>query len=649
VIFAVPLSVRAAGPSPAAPPPWGSIKPLLQQHCVKCHGPDKKKGDVDLSAALGAADEKSAARHRKLWRNALAQVETLEMPPAKEKPLSAPEREALTAWLRHAATTVDCSDPSDRDPGPALVRRLTRAEYDRTIRDLVGIEFDAGAAVGMPDDAQTHGFSNQATALILPPVLMEKYFAAADQIVEQLLLPADEKAAAFTKLPSERRKALKGARAAVFFTAPGDGGASKRDAARRIVERLAPRAYRRPVRPDEVDRLLRPFDKLDAAGASFDQAVGLSLKAVLVSPNFLLRVERDRPGAHPPRRYRADDHELATRLSYFLWSTMPDAELFDLAARGALADPDTLDRQVRRMLADPKARALTDQFAAQWLQLDKLADARPSTEFFPTFKPALRQAMRDETAWFFDHLRTADRPVLDLLDADYTFLNADLAKHYGVPGVDGKELRKVALPKSANRGGLLGMASVLSLTSHTSRTSPTLRGKYVLDVIFGTPPPPPPPDAGMLKEEKAKPGKEPKTFREQMAQHAADAACASCHKRIDPLGYGLENFDAIGRWRADAGGGRALDSSGQLPTGESFTGPAQLKQVILARKPQFVRNVAEQALTYALGRELQYYDECAVQEIVDRLSQDDYRFSALILGVVNSHPFQYRKNAEPTE
>ena len=260
---------------------------------------------------------------------------------------------------------------------------------------------------------------------------------------------------------------------------------------------------------------------------------------MLASPNFLLRIERDR-AAEPERAYRISDQELAVRLSYFLWSSMPDEELSALAAKGELAKPEVLEKQVGRMLADPKARALTDNFAAQWLQLRKVADARPSPEFFPTFTGKLRQAMYDETATFFNKLREEDRSLLELLDADFTYLNADLAKHYGIDGVTGPEFRKVMLA-DGNRGGLLAMAAPLALTSHTSRTSPTLRGKYVLEVILGTPPPPPPPNVSQIDESKNK-GKSPKNFREQLALHATQAACANCHRRIDPLGFGLEKL-----------------------------------------------------------------------------------------------------------
>jgi mono/diheme cytochrome c family protein len=631
-LCALSAAARAADAPPADFPT--QIRPLLQQHCFKCHGPDKKKAEIDFSTI---PDEKTASKNRRLWRNAIEQVETLEMPPAKEPALPGPQRDLLLAWMKHVATTFDCSDPADRDPGPALIRRLTRAEYDYTIRDLLGLDFDAAQAVGMPDDAPTHGYSNSAAALILPPALMEKYFSAADQILDHVYAGAPESLAK-SKLPSEKRKSLKSAYDSLFGASP--------DAAK-ILERLATRAYRRPLRPEELTRLTDLFARSHSDNQPFPVALRLPLKAILVSPNFLFRIEEDRPQSKSSTAngHRVSDHELATRLSYFLWASMPDDELFRLAAEHKLSDPATLERQTRRMLADPKARALTDQFAAQWLQLSRLETARPSTEFFPTFKPALRQAMFDETATFFDHLRTDDRPVTDLLDADYTFVNADLAAHYDLPGVTGKDLRKVALPKKLHRGGLLGMASVLALTSQTSRTSPTLRGKYVLEVLLGTPPPPPPPDVGQLKDDRKK-GQEPKTFREQMAQHAANASCASCHKRIDPLGYGLENFDAVGRYRDTAGGKRPLDNTGQLPSGEKFTGPAQLKQVLLQRTPQFTRNLIAQLLSYALGRDLEDCDDCTLKEISDRLTRDNHRFSSLVLGIVQSYPFQHRKNAE---
>ena len=361
---------------------------------------------------------------------------------------------------------------------------------------------------------------------------------------------------------------------------------------------------------------------------------------MLVSPYFLFRVEANQPSAQPSR---VSDHELATRLSYFLWATMPDDTLSALADQGRLSDPEVLDEQVLRMLKDPKAKVLTESFARQWLQLDKLRTARPSTEFFPAFTGNLRRAMYDETTTFFDRLRVEDRSVLELLDADYTYVNADLARHYGIPGVEGDQAKRVELKPEYHRGGLLGMGSVLAMTSHTFRTSPTLRGKYVLEVLLGTPPPPPPPNAaGMLKEER---GKEPKSFRDQLAQHAGNPACSGCHGKLDPLGFAMDNFDAVGAWR-ESTPEKPLDTSGELPTGEKFNGNSELKQVVLKRKDQYLRNLTGQLLSYSLGRELQDSDDWTLRQVATDTAKGGYRLSTLVTGIVKSVPFQYRRGAQ---
>ena len=315
---------------------------------------------------------------------------------------------------------------------------------------------------------------------------------------------------------------------------------------------------------------------------------------------------------------------------------MPDEELQALGESGKLLEPAILEAQARRLLAHAKAKALTDRFAVHWLQLQKLDSARPSTEYFPAFNGKLRQAMKGEVVTFVDRLREEDRSVLEFLDADYSYVNEDLARHYKIPGVKGPELRKVALPPDAHRGGLLGMGAILALTSHTHRTSPTLRGKWVLDVLFGTPPPPPPPDAGMLKEDGRK-GKEPRTFRELMGLHAQKASCAACHQKIDPLGFALENFNAVGEWRE---GG---DTVGVLPSGERFNGFEELRRGLLVRRGIFVRNLVDQLLGYALGRDLVDDDEAAAREIQAALEKDGDRFSTLVMGVVRSFPFTHRK------
>jgi hypothetical protein len=657
VAAGTPSSSPAAGPSAAAVGHDfdAKIRPLLQTYCYQCHGQDKEEGGVSFA---DVKDGTASLRARPLWRRSGKQVKAGEMPPEDAKtPLPPAEKQALLAWFAAAVDSLDCT-PANRDPGPAVVRRLNRTEYDNTLRDLLGVPFDSAEEVGMPDDGVVDGFDTLASAMQVSASLLEKYMASADKALDKLFGPLDDVNPTATPRPpgggrAEKRPAGKNgsktelsrqtAVDAILFARPADT-IPPRDAARQDLARFMRRAYRRPVQPAEVDRFLRLFDDAQTAGRPFDQSVRAALKPVLVSPHFLFRLERTRVGSSTGVGAPVDDHALAVRLSYFLWSTMPDDALAADADAGKLADPAVLDAQVKRMLADPRGKALTDNFAAQWLQLRKLANARPTTEFFPTFTSKLRRAMYDETATFVDHLRTDDHSVLDLLDADYTYANADLAKHYGLDGVTGDAMQRVPLKPGQHRGGLLGMGSVLSLTSHTFRTSPTQRGKYVLEVIFGTPPPPPPANAGMLKDDNAKKGKkgEIKTFRDQLAAHASQKSCAACHARIDPLGFALDNFDAIGSWR-ESTSDSPLDTKGVLPTGEKIDGVDQLKKVLLDRKEEFARNLADQMLMYAAGRKTDYYDECTIREVADLMKRDGYRFSALVRGIVLSPTFQQRR------
>ncbi len=406
-----------------------------------------------------------------------------------------------------------------------------------------------------------------------------------------------------------------------------------REAAREIVTRFANKAFRRPARPEEVESLLKLYDRAEQEGERFENRVRVALEGVLVWPAFLFRVELDPPGVEPGTSYPVGEYELASRLSYFLWSSMPDDELFALAARGQLRR--NLEVQVRRMLADPKSAAFVQNFTGQWLTTRKLAYVAPDPQEFPGFDEELRAAMVRETELFFEAIVRENRSILDLIDADFSFVNERLAKLYGIKSVTGPEFRRVKLPP--NRGGVLTQAGVLTLTSNPTRTSPVKRGKWVLEQILGTPPPPPPPDVPALPEGKQLTG----SLRKVMEQHRENALCASCHQRMDPIGFAFENYDAIGAWR-DRDGGFAIDASGVLPGGQSFRGPAELKVIIKDKKGQFFRCLTEKLLTYALGRGLEYYDRCAVDEIMEGLEKDDYRFSALITGVIKSGPFQKR-------
>ena len=424
----------------------------------------------------------------------------------------------------------------------------------------------------------------------------------------------------------------------IFFCRPTP--ATQETCARKILAALARRAYRRPVSAEEVTRLLRYVHLAKQEGQSFERGIQLALEAMLVSPNFLFHVEidpkpNDAKAAHP-----VDSYALASRLSYFLWSSMPDEELFTLAAKGKLQESGVMAAQVRRMLQDPKARTLADNFAGQWLQLRKLERIAPDRSRFPDFNDALRRDMRTETALFFEAVVKEDRSVLDFVDGRFTYLNERLARHYGIPGMQGDSFRRMDLD-GVQRSGVLTQASVLTVTSNPTRTSPVKRGKWILEQFLGAPPPAPPPGVGVLPDEQGD-AVLTGTLRQRMEEHRRKPLCASCHARMDPLGFGLENYDAVGAWRTKDGK-LPVDASGTLPEGQSFTGPAQLKAILMAKKTAFVRCLAEKLLTYALGRGIEPYDHCNLDTIGKQVARHDYRFSALVTAIVQSEPFRLRR------
>jgi hypothetical protein len=407
--------------------------------------------------------------------------------------------------------------------------------------------------------------------------------------------------------------------------------------ARQILAPLARRAYRQPVTDADLQTVVDFYQTARREG-TFDSGIQAALQLILASPRFVFRVERDPAGVPAGGVYRISNLELASRLSFFLWSSIPDDELLELASRGKLEDEAVLGQQVRRMLADPKAAAIVSNFAGQWLQLRNLKTFLPNSDEFPDFDDNLRQAFQRETELFFESIIREDRSVVDLMTADYTFVNERLARHYGIPGIYGSQFRRITLTDDA-RKGLLGKGSVLAVTSHATRTSPVVRGKWILENILGTPPAPPPPDVPALKENE--PGQAPKTVREQMAEHRANPVCASCHKVMDPLGFALENFDAVGAWRAREAGG-SIDASGELADGSKVDGVVTLRQALMRHPDVFVRTMTEKMLTYALGRGLDYHDMPAVRSIVREGARNNYRFSSLVLGIVGSTPFQMR-------
>lgn len=585
------------------------IRPVLDEFCAKCHNPTKAKGGVNLSAFTNTV---SVYREPAVWKKVLRKIEANEMPPEDKPQPNNSERSNLVQWVQ-----ITLSDLEDghfaADPGRVLIHRLSRTEYNCTIRDLLGV--DTKPADSFPSEGGGGGgFDNNADTLFVPPLLMERYLATASTVLDQA--------------PHDR-----------LFSVGRHWYNSERAVARRIIQDFARRAFRRPVETEELERLMAVYEQGRRNGRAFEAATKTALSVILVSPNFLFRVERDQP---TEQAYRIDDYELASRLSYFLWSSMPDEELFRLAAGNRLHDPQVLEQQVVRMLRDEKSRTFGESFASQWLRIRELKTAaQPDPQRFPQYTPALREAMYQEAVEFFNSVLRDDGSLLSLIASDYSFLNANLAALYGVAGVEGQELRRVKL-SDANRGGVLGLGAVLTLTSYPQRTSPVLRGKWILEEILGTPPPPPPPLVKSLPPDDSP--VDGLSLRQRLEKHREQPDCAGCHSRMDPLGFGLENFDPIGRWRTTIGN-QPVDASGILPDGEKFAGPAQLKRVLLARKEEFIRNVTQKMLAYALGRGLEYYDTPTVHRIGESLAANGYRSSVLIVEIANSFPFQFRRNA----
>jgi hypothetical protein len=430
-------------------------------------------------------------------------------------------------------------------------------------------------------------------------------------------------------------------RARIFVSRPTGDGKEDLDCARTILSTLARRAFRRPVTEADIKPLLA-FYQTGRKEGGFEYGIEMALRAMLVSPDFLFRAENDPRGASPGSACRVGDFELASRLSFFLWSSIPDDRLLDLAEQGRLKDPAVLEQQVGRMLDDPRSESLVSNFAGQWLYVRGLAQAKPDPEEFPEFDESLRRAFGRETELFFQAVLRENRSVLELLDAKYTYLNQRLAEHYGIPNLYGSQFRRVDVA-DPNRGGLLGQGGILTVTSYPNRTSVVQRGKWVLENLLGSPPPPPPPDVPDLK-----PHKDGKlvTMREQMEFHRTNAVCASCHARMDPIGFALENYNGVGKWRT-RDGGSVIDASGKLPDGTTFEAPAGLKKLLLEKyRDDFVSTASAKLLTYALGRGLEYYDMPAVRSITRDVARDDFRMRALIAAVVRSTPFQMRRAPE---
>jgi len=640
------MTARSAEPEPvpAADEQFETIvAPFLARHCNDCHGGDAPEADLSLTRFGRTAEIQD---NYDLWERVSRMIEHREMPPADVPQPSEESLQAVLVALRGQLDSFDCSGESR--PGRVTVRRLNRVEYNHTVRDLFGIDFRP--ADDFPSDDVGYGFDNIADVLSMSPILLEKYLASAEQIVAQV----------FEDPETRKRVEIESAK-------PGDGWAAR---LRSDVSALARRAFRRPVDEEEVDRLLAiavgpgdrdagppreprgrrsGFNRYFREGRSTNQPLRIAATAILASPHFLFRIELDpevsteaadsgsQPDPDQPAIRPLNDHEVASRLSYFLWSSMPDAVLFELADEGKLRHPEVLEAQVDRMLNDPKASALVDHFAGQWLQLRDLELLSPDPQRYPAFDDTLRKSMRQETEKFFEAVIREDRSVLDFLDADYSFVNERLAKHYGMEGVEGDEFRRVELPPQ--RRGVLTQASILTLTSNPTRTSPVKRGQWILDNFLGEPPPPPPAGVEELNEDDETLG----SLRERMEQHRANPACAVCHRQMDTLGFGLENFDGVGGWR-DVDGRFPIDPSGELPGNVQFSTAAEMLGLLSqGRRDAFARRLTEKLLTYSLGRGLGPFDRCSVNGILDRLADDEYRFRTLVKAVVTSDPFLYRE------
>lgn len=607
-----------------------TIRPLMAKKCYECHNATKTKGDLNLERFENLDAIKAEPE---LWQEVQEKVQAYEMPPKKSGELDFGQFEKLMGFLRQlpAPEKPDCNQiASDRTAnfyrGYVMSRRLNRAEYINTIRDLFGVELDLHLEQLLPaDGGGGEGFDTTGDTLFTSSIHIEKYLAAAEQIT-RLILP---------DRPREPSRELRAAHDRVLYRTPGWFEKSE-PVAREVIASFARRAWRRPVTPAEVDHLLRLYARRSARGDSFAAAVRLALQGALISPHFLFLAEPE-PATNGIQRLA--DVPLASKLSYFLWSSMPDDELLALAEAGQLANPNVYRAQIHRMLKDPKAAALGERFALQWLDLDRLGgEVKPDATKYPEFDAALARAMKAEVSSFFNHLVHDDRSLLELIDSNYTFANRRLAELYGLPGVTGEELQLVQLA-DARRGWFLGMAAVHAATSYPLRTSPVLRGRWVIEALLGEKIPPPPPGVPALNEQAA--ATTGLSLRKQLEQHRLQAECAACHDKMDPLGFGLENFDVLGRWR-DQLHGAPLDTQGTLPSGEVYEGPGGLKQVLMARKEKIVRHLARKLTGFAFGRQLNNFDNCVIDDAIKALEQNHWRTTVLIETIATSYPFQHR-------
>ncbi|MEM8946941.1 MAG: DUF1592 domain-containing protein [Planctomycetota bacterium] len=616
------IAVGVATHSATQPNYEQHILPLLENLCYDCHGYGSDEGGVQFDTAQ--SNEELFA-NKQLWGRAWENVLTEIMPPGDMPQPTEAERQMLSRWIGQSVFGVDRDQP---DPGRVTIRRLNRVEYHYAVRDLLGVDFDVFEH--FPADDTGYGFDTIGDVLSVPPTLMEKYFVAAERISDQVRRQAND-----DQSDISRR---------IFADGDPAGNGQTERKPGQIIERLATRAFRKPV-DDRMVKRLASLASSESSGAA--DVVARAVEAILVSPRFLYRAEFQPGPDDPTSVHPLNEFALASRLSFFLWSSLPDDELLLLAEQNKLRDK--LDAQIVRMIEDEKSQRFVKNFVGQWLQTRQVEGVHRGRKLADRID-RYRDDLVEETERFFAHIMRDDRDVMELLTADYSFLNPYLADLYDVEGIEGEEFRLVEFADDSPRGGLLTHGSILMITSNPDRTSPVKRGQFILDNFLGAPAPPAPPDVPDIEE--ATDGGRRLSTREQLAIHRADAACASCHDRMDPLGLGLENFDAIGRWR-DRDGRFEVDARGELASGEIFDGVRELREILGRKRRLFYRCLVKKLMTYALGRGIEYTDIPSIESIVDAMIATDAsgtqgRFSTLLMGVVQSPQFQLRRGDRPT-
>ncbi|HYI93430.1 MAG TPA: DUF1588 domain-containing protein [Bryobacteraceae bacterium] len=593
---------------------------FFKTYCQACHSGKTAVGGFSVERVNAPA---SFQTHPQRWAAANRRVKNGEMPPKGSPAPNLDLREKFSGWVEETLRVEACA--GGIAPGPSPIRRLNRSEYTATVRDLLDIHLDVGHALPV-DGAGGEGFDNAAETLFLSPLHSEKYMEVAKL--------------AMNFAAKEYKSRVK-----ILIATPGKG-VTESQAAREILNGFLPRAFRRPVTEADIAPYLALFEAARKQGEPFEASIFFALRGALVSPLFLFRSE---PPNTTTEARPVDQYAMASRLSYFLWGSMPDEFLFDVAEAGKLQEPEVLRELVRRMLRNDRSLDFAQRFVEQWLHTrDLLGDKAPDAKLFPTYAMSedLRSDIRLQPVMFFRELLVQNLSLLNLIDSTHSIGTSNLARHFDLklPLRPNQQTQPhwVELPKGSKRGGLLGMPAVLAVSSYPYRTSPVLRGAWVLDSLLGTPPPPPPPNVPALEEHKE--GAAPKTLRERLERHRADPVCASCHSRIDGLGFALENYDVVGRWREEEAG-KPVDNSGELADGTKFKGPDELRAMLLDRKDLFLRNLTSKMLGYALGRGLTLKDSCTVDAIVSKLSDNGYSAQTLIEEIVLSVPFRFQAAA----